>query len=137
MIFGVPAKDKRGAAIDAVSFVSETCIVVTFAADPFHWTLPPVKPLPFTVSVNCAPPALAEIGVRDEMCGPLNVKLLRLMSQTPRPWVAARRVREGSWRRKERAAARGRPVPTVLQVQGIAKQLPMKTPRSVAAPSRR
>src|SRR5882724_2880054 len=30
-------------------------------------------------------------------------------------------------------AARGRPDPTVLQVQGIAEQLPMKTPRSVAA----
>jgi len=34
--FGVPAKDKSDAAIDAVSFVSETCVVVTLVADPFH-----------------------------------------------------------------------------------------------------
>src|SRR6266851_1728754 len=36
VIFGVPATVKRDVAIDAVSFVSETCVVVTFVADPFH-----------------------------------------------------------------------------------------------------
>jgi hypothetical protein len=46
--------------------------------------------------VNCGPPTLAEGGVMEEICGPLKLKLFKLMSQAPRPWVAARRVREGS-----------------------------------------
>ena len=85
VIFGVPAKFKRDAGMDAVNFVSETCVVVTPFADPFHWTVPPVKPLPFTVSVKEAAFALALVGDSEEMCGPLNVKLFRLMSQAPRP----------------------------------------------------
>src|SRR5438128_2159525 len=51
------------------------------------------------------------------MRGPLNEKLFRKMSHAPRPCVAAR----------------GRPEPTVVQVQGIAEQSATNTPRSVAA----
>lgn len=69
----------------AVNWVSETWVVVTFVADPFHWTVPPVRPLPFTVSVKEAPPAMALVGDSEEMCGPLKVKLFKLMSQAPRP----------------------------------------------------
>ena len=83
--------------MDAVNLASETCVVVTFVADPFHCTVPPVRPLPFTVMVmGLLAPTLVEVGVMEEMCGPLKVKLFRLMSQAPRPCVAARRVREGS-----------------------------------------
>jgi hypothetical protein len=85
VIFGVPAKVKRDAPIDAVSFVSETCVVVTPFADPFHWTVPPVKPLPFTVRVKAVPFALALVGDSADICGPVNEKLLRLMSHAPRP----------------------------------------------------
>ena len=85
VIFGVPARDKRDEAIDAVNCVSETWVVVTPVPDPFHWTVPPVRPLPFTVSVKEATFTLALTGVSEEMCGPLNAKLLRLMSQAPRP----------------------------------------------------
>src|SRR6476660_8701181 len=67
------------------------------------------------------------------MRGPLNGKLFKNMSHAPRPCVAARSMRDAAWRRNEMTATRGRPDPTVLQVQGSAEQSPRKTPRSVAA----
>src|SRR5216683_1269392 len=100
----VPATRREGAMVaDRVVSVPPASMV-TPVADPFHWMLPPVRPVPFTVSVNCGP-----------------------------PWVAALRVREGSCSRKEWTTTRGSPVLRVLQVQDVTVQLPTKTPRSVAA----
>jgi len=95
--------------------------------------LPPVRPVPFTVERELWAASVAFVGVIEETCGPLKMKLLRFMSQAPRPWVAARRVREGSCSRKEWTTTRGSPVLRVLQVQDVTVQLPTKTPRSVAA----
>ena len=133
VIGGVPAAARREAAMEAVSWVSETGVVVAPVVEPFHWTAPPVKPEPLTVSVKVVPPALAETGEMEEMCGPENVKLFSTIVQAPRPWVPARTVREASCKRKESTATRGRPVPSVLQEQGETEQSPRKTPRSVAA----
>jgi hypothetical protein len=38
-----------------------------------------------TLSVKAAPLAFAEIGESEEMCGPVKMKLFKLMSQAPRP----------------------------------------------------
>ena len=97
-----------------------------------NWIVPPVRAEPLTVRVNCAPFELTEVGVSEEMCGPLKEKLFRFMSHAPRPWVAARKVREAACKRMERTAICGSPVPSVLQVQGVAEQLLTNTPRSVA-----
>src|SRR6516225_11219001 len=91
---GAPAPAIRDPAIVAVSCESEICVVVTFSVEPFHFTLPPVSPLPFTVSVKSAPPANAETGEIEERCGPTKVKLFSTMSHAPRPCVAARSVRD-------------------------------------------
>ena len=100
VIFGVPAKLRREAGTVADIEVSEGVPAVVRAVVS-KWMVPPVKPLPFTVSVNCGAPTLTEIGVMEEICGPEKLKLFKLMSQAPRPCVPARSVREGSWRRKE------------------------------------
>jgi hypothetical protein len=51
------------AVIVAVNWVEETYVVVR--TDPFQFTVEPeTKPVPFTVSVNPAPPAVAEAGLR-------------------------------------------------------------------------
>jgi hypothetical protein len=48
--------------------VEETYVVVRF--DPFQLTVEPeTKPVPFTVSVKAAPPALAEVGLRPVVVG--------------------------------------------------------------------
>src|SRR5947208_1246797 len=96
-----PRRAEAGVAVDAVNCVSETSVVATSVREPFHCTLPLVKPLPFTVRVSEAAPALILAGESEEMWGPMKLKLFRLMSQAPRPCVPARRVREGSWRRRE------------------------------------
>jgi len=53
-----------------------TCVLLTNVvgrAEPFHCTVAvmrsPPNPLPFTVRVNCGPPAAAEFGERLEMTG--------------------------------------------------------------------
>src|ERR1051325_1380021 len=92
--------------------------------------LPPVNPEPFTVSVNCVPPAFTDTGVMDATCGPLNEKLFNFRSHAPRPCVAARSVRDASCMRNESTATRGRPLLSVSQVHGNVEQLPINTPRS-------
>src|SRR5512134_2654879 len=64
----VPAVAMSAAVIDAVSCVAETNVVVRLA--PFHRTTEPAtKFVPFTVSVNAAPPAVAEVGERVDTVG--------------------------------------------------------------------
>ena len=58
----VPAVAMSAAVIDAV-----TCVALTYAVvrlDPFHCTVDaPMKFVPLIVSVNAAPPAVADVGV--------------------------------------------------------------------------
>jgi hypothetical protein len=64
----VPAVAMSAAVIAAVTWVEETYVVVRF--DPFQFTVEPeTKPVPFTVSVNPAPPAVAEAGLRPVVVG--------------------------------------------------------------------
>jgi hypothetical protein len=64
----VPAVAMSAAVIVAVNWVGETYVVVR--PDPFQFTVEPeTKPLPFTVSVNPAPPAVAEAGLRPVVAG--------------------------------------------------------------------
>jgi len=91
-----PPQARSEAVIVAVSCVVLAKLVVLEL--PFHFTVEPaVKPVPLTVSVVAAAGALAEKGeslpmVKAGVLGPGP----RLMSHTPRPCVAARRVRDGS-----------------------------------------
>src|SRR5207237_5724910 len=65
---GVPAVAMSAAGIAAVSLVALTNVVVR--ATPFHCTvLADTKPLPFTVSVKAAPPAVAVAGDSDVSTG--------------------------------------------------------------------
>src|SRR5690348_2807621 len=101
LICTVPAISNEFATV-ALRLVSvPPASIVTPVVDPFHWIAPPVSPIPVTVNVNEALVAFTLDGDSAEICGPEKMKLFRLMSQAPRPCVAARRVREGSWRRKE------------------------------------
>ena len=70
------------------------CVPVGARAVLPNWMVPPVRPEPLTARVNCAPFALTEVGETEEICGPLNEKLFRSISQAPRPCVAARSVRD-------------------------------------------
>src|SRR5580704_6852496 len=105
------------------SVVSEEVPVAVSAVAP-NIIVPFVRPVPVTVSVSCAPPAFAEVGVSEKIRGPVKAKLLSAISQTPRPCVAARSVRDASCRRSDNTATRGRPVPSVLHVQGRGVQTP-------------
>lgn len=58
-----PADAMSEARMDALSWVEETYVVVR--SDPFHRTVDNgTKLFPFTVRVNAAPPAVAEVGER-------------------------------------------------------------------------
>jgi hypothetical protein len=64
----VPALAIRAAGTVAVSCVALTNVVVS--AVPFQFTVEPETNLvPFTVNVNCAPPAVAEVGLIDVIVG--------------------------------------------------------------------
>ena len=64
----VPAAAMSAAVIAAVTWLEETYVVVRL--DPFHCTTEPLsKPLPFTVSVNPAPSAVVEVGLRPVVAG--------------------------------------------------------------------
>jgi hypothetical protein len=64
----VPAVAMSAAVIAAVNWVEETYVVVRL--DPFQFTVEPeTKPVPFTVSVNPVPPAVAEVGLRPVVAG--------------------------------------------------------------------
>ncbi len=66
--WAVPADAMSVAVIAAVNWVEETYVVVRL--DPFQFTTEPdTKPVPFTVSVNPAPPAVAEVGLRPVVAG--------------------------------------------------------------------
>ena len=68
MTLAVPADAISAAVIAAVTCVLLTNIVVRL--DPFHCTLEVLtKWEPFTVSVNAAPPAIAEDGLRLDIDG--------------------------------------------------------------------
>jgi hypothetical protein len=70
-----PAVAIRLAVTEAVSCVALTTLVVS--AVPFHWIAAPARnPVPVTVSVKVAPPAVAEAGLRVVMAaGALIVKV--------------------------------------------------------------
>src|SRR5436305_135020 len=58
----------RTAGTVAVSCVVETNVVAN--AVPFQFTVEPeTKLVPFTVSVNCGPPAVAQVGLSELMAG--------------------------------------------------------------------
>jgi hypothetical protein len=64
----VPALAIRAAGTVAVSCVALTNVVVS--AVPFQFTVEPeTKLVPFTVNVNCAPPAVAEVGLIEVIVG--------------------------------------------------------------------
>jgi hypothetical protein len=68
VIEAVPAVAIREAGTVAVSCVEETNVVVSDVA--FHFTVEPeTKLLPFTVNVNCAPPAVAQVGLSELIVG--------------------------------------------------------------------
>jgi hypothetical protein len=61
VIWAVPAAEMSAAEIAACNCVEAIHEVVL--TEPFHWTAEPtIKPLPFTVRVKAAPPAIAEDG---------------------------------------------------------------------------
>src|SRR5439155_12607984 len=64
----VPAVAIRAVGTVAVSWVDETNVVVS--AVPFHFTVEvETKFVPFTVKVNCAPPAVAQVGLSEVIVG--------------------------------------------------------------------
>ena len=66
----VPAVAMSAAGTEAVSLLAETKVVVSAA--PFQLTVAPLrKLLPFTVSLNEAPPAVALLGLIEEIAGGL------------------------------------------------------------------
>src|SRR5438552_18188751 len=78
----------RTAGTVAVSCVAETKAVASGL--PFQFTLEPeTKFVPFTVSVNCGPPAVAQVGLSELMVGLLLIVITivcwALVSQVPAP----------------------------------------------------
>jgi hypothetical protein len=68
VIEAVPAVAIRAAGTVAVSCVPETKVVAS--GDPFQLTVEiAAKFVPFTVKVNCPPPAVAQVGLRVLMVG--------------------------------------------------------------------
>jgi hypothetical protein len=68
VIEAVPAVAIRGAGTVAVSCVEEINVVASAVA--FHFTVEvETKFVPFTVNVNCAPPAVAQVGLSELIVG--------------------------------------------------------------------
>ena len=68
VIEAVPAVAMRAAGTVAVSCVAETNVVARDVA--FHFTVEPeAKLVPFTVNVNCGPPAVAQVGLSELIVG--------------------------------------------------------------------
>ena len=89
VIDAVPAVAISEAGTVAVSRVDETNVVAN--AVPFHFTVE-VEPkfVPFTVNVNCAPPAVAQIGLSELMVGGALIVNVSVAVPVPLPLVALR-----------------------------------------------
>jgi hypothetical protein len=77
VIEGVPAVAIREAGTAAVSCVEETNVVVSVVA--FHFTVEvETKFVPFTVKVNCGPPAAAQVGLSELIVGTALIVITRV-----------------------------------------------------------
>jgi hypothetical protein len=89
VIDAVPLVAIREAGTVAVSRVEETNVVVS--AVPFHFTVEPeTKLVPFTVRVNCGPPALAQVGLSELIVGAALIVNVSRAVPVPLPLVAPR-----------------------------------------------
>ena len=89
VIDAVPLVAIREAGTVAVSRVEETNVVVS--AVPFHFTVEPeTKLVPFTVRVNCGPPALAQVGLSELIVGAALIVNVSSAVPVPLPLVAPR-----------------------------------------------
>ena len=89
VIEAVPAVAMRAAGTVAVSCVAETNVVVS--AVPLHLTVEPeTKLVPFTVSVNCGPPAVAHVGLSELIVGTALIVNVSVAVPVPLPLVALR-----------------------------------------------
>jgi hypothetical protein len=71
-IEAVPAVAMRAAGTVAVSCAAETNVVTSGV--PFQFTVEPeTKLVPFTVSVNCGPPAVAQVGLSELIVGAVRI----------------------------------------------------------------
>src|SRR5439155_16761555 len=91
VIEAVPGVAISEAGTVAVSCVEETNVVVN--AVPFHFTVEPeTKLVPFTVNVNCGPPATAQFGLSEVMLGAASMVITSvcwaLVSQGVAPLLA-------------------------------------------------
>src|SRR5579863_8568392 len=87
--------------------------------NPFHRSVVPfAKCVPVTEIKNSAPPASAVFGDKDWMVGLLEAEVDDKgisRSHTPRPCVAARRIRAGRCSTTDSTTTRGRPLPRLDQ----------------------
>jgi hypothetical protein len=89
VIEAVPAAAMRAGGTVAVSCVAETNVVVS--AVPLHLTVEPeTKLVPFTVSVNCGPPAVAHVGLSELIVGTALIVNVSVAVPVPLPLVALR-----------------------------------------------
>ena len=90
VIDAVPAVAMRAAGTVAVSCVAETNVVPSGL--PFQFTVEPeTKFVPFTVSVNCGPPAAVQVGLSEVVVGLLLIVITRIalaVLQVPAPLLA-------------------------------------------------
>ena len=85
----VPAVAMRTAGTVAVSCVVETNVVAN--AVPFQFTVEPeTKLVPFTVSVNCGPPAVVQVGLSEPIVGTALMVNVNGPVPVPLPLVALR-----------------------------------------------
>jgi hypothetical protein len=77
VIEAVPGVAMRAAGTVAVSFVEETNVVTSGL--PFQFTVEPeTKLLPFTVSVNCGPPAAMQVGLIELIVGVVAIVITKV-----------------------------------------------------------
>ena len=90
VIDAVPTVTTRAAGTVAVSWVAETKAVASGL--PFQFTVEPeTKFVPFTVSVNCEPPAAVHVGLSEVMVGLLLIVITRIalaVLHVPAPLLA-------------------------------------------------
>ena len=90
VIEAVPGVAMSEAGTVTVSWVEETNVVVSGL--PFQFTVvSDTKLVPFTVNVNCAPPAVAQVGLSELIVGVLPIVMTRVavaVLQGPAPFLA-------------------------------------------------